>query len=62
MPFAAAWMDLEMMMLSKVSQKEKDKHPRLQGGMDWESGISRCNFIELVKMFILRKILGEKLE
>ena len=32
------------------------------GGMDWESGISRCNFIELVKMFILRKILGEKLE
>ena len=26
MPFAATWMDLEMIILSKVSQKEKDKH------------------------------------
>ena len=24
MPFAATWMDLEMIILSKVSQKEKD--------------------------------------
>ena len=29
--------------------------------MDWEFGISRCNFIELVKMFILCKILGKNL-
>ena len=26
MPFAATWMDLEIMILSKVSQKEKDKY------------------------------------
>ena len=26
MPFAATLMDLEIIMLSKVSQKEKDKH------------------------------------
>ena len=26
MPFAETWMDLEMAMLSKVSQTEKDKH------------------------------------
>ena len=26
MPFAATWMDLEMIILSKVSQKEKDKY------------------------------------
>ena len=26
MPFAAAWMDLEIIILSKVSQKEKDKY------------------------------------
>ena len=26
MPFAATWMDLEMIILSKVSQKEKNKH------------------------------------
>ena len=26
MPFAAAWMDLEIMILSEVSQTEKDKH------------------------------------
>ena len=26
MPFAATWMDLEITILSKVSQKEKDKY------------------------------------
>ena len=26
MPFAATWMDLEMITLSEISQKEKDKH------------------------------------
>ena len=26
MPFAATWMDLEMIILRKVSQKEKDKY------------------------------------
>ena len=27
MPFAATWMDLEMIILSKASQTEKDKYP-----------------------------------
>ena len=26
MPFAGTWMDLEIIILSEVSQKEKDKH------------------------------------
>ena len=26
MPFAATWMDLEIFILSEVSQKEKDKY------------------------------------
>ena len=26
MPFAATWMDLQIIILSEVSQKEKDKH------------------------------------
>ena len=26
MPFAAAWVELEILILSEVSQKEKDKH------------------------------------
>ena len=29
MPFAATWMELETLPLSKVSQKEKDKHPMI---------------------------------
>ena len=26
MPFAATWMELEILLLSELSQKEKDKH------------------------------------
>ena len=26
LPFATAWMDLEIIMLSEISQSEKDKH------------------------------------
>ena len=29
MPFAATWMDLEIILLSEVSQKEKDKYHML---------------------------------
>ena len=29
MPFAATWMDLEITILSEVSQKEKDKYHML---------------------------------
>ena len=29
MPFAATWMDLEIIILSEVSQKEKDKYYRI---------------------------------
>ena len=29
MPFAATWMDLEIIILSNVSQKEKDKYHML---------------------------------
>ena len=28
-PFAATWMDLEIIILSEVSQKEKDKYHRI---------------------------------
>ena len=30
MPFAATWMDLEIIILSEVSQKEKDKYHMIQ--------------------------------
>jgi len=29
MPFAASWMELETLILSEVSQKEKDKYHRI---------------------------------
>ena len=29
MPFAATWMDLEMIILSEVSQTEKDKYLKI---------------------------------
>ena len=33
MPFAATWIDLEIIILSKVSQKEKDKYHMLSLNM-----------------------------
>ena len=76
MPCAATWMELETLILSEVSQKEKDKYYMIslisgnetfhrketQGlgeqtcscqeggggsGMDWESGVNRCNLLPL---------------
>ena len=29
LPFAASWMDLEILILSEISQKEKDKYHTL---------------------------------
>ena len=29
MPFAATWMDLEIIILNEVSQREKDKYPTI---------------------------------
>ena len=29
MPFAATWMELETLILSEISQKEKDKYHRI---------------------------------
>ena len=29
MPFAATWMELEILILSEVIQKEKDKYPMI---------------------------------
>ena len=31
MPFAVTWMDLEIIILSEVSQKEKDKYHMIPG-------------------------------
>ena len=31
MPFVATWMDLEIIILSEVSQKEKDKYHMIPG-------------------------------
>ena len=31
MPFVATWMDLEILILSEVSQKEKDKYHMISG-------------------------------
>ena len=29
MPFAATWMNLEIIILNEVSQEEKDKYPKI---------------------------------
>ena len=36
MPYAATWMDLQIVILSEVSQTEKEKR---WGGINWEIGI-----------------------
>ena len=42
MPFAATWMQLEIIILSEVSQKEKDKYHMISApGASYQS--SRCN-------------------
>ena len=35
MPFAATWMELEIAILSEVSQKEKDKYHMIQQSHSW---------------------------
>ena len=37
MPFTATWMQLEIIKISEVSQKEKDKYDKISliCGMDW---------------------------
>ena len=35
MPFAATWMDLEIIILSEVSQMEKDKYHMILQSQSW---------------------------
>ena len=41
MPFAATWMDLEIIILSEGSQKEKDKYHMIITYM-WKIGRASC--------------------
>ena len=44
MPFVATWMDLEIFILSEVSQKEKDKYHMIS----LTCGILKCDTSELI--------------
>ena len=46
MPFAATWMDLEVIVLSDVSQKEKDKYHMI---------LLICGISKTLKMNLLTK-------
>ena len=48
MPFAATWMELETLILSEVSQKEKDKYHTM-------SLISRNKYTTQMNLFKKRK-------
>ena len=51
MPFAAAWMELETLILSEVSQKEKDKYHMI-------SHMAQMNLFTANKLMNLEKRLG----
>ena len=42
MPFAATWMDLEIITLSEVSQTEKDKYHMISPGNPKDKGASQA--------------------
>ena len=53
MPFAETWMDLETVIQTEVSQKEKDKYHiiSLICGIEKNSVCSGCNFLWMSKKY-----------
>ena len=44
MPFAATWMELEILILSEVSQKEKDKYHMISHMWNLKCGTNASNY------------------
>ena len=64
MPFAAAWMELETLILSEVSQKERDKYHMISLN-NWNLIIAQMNLstgkkiMDLQNRFVVAKGKGE---
>ena len=66
MPFAATWMDLEIIILSKVSQKEKDKYYlisliyRILNMRQMNISAERNRFTDIEKRHMVARGMGDE--
>ena len=65
MPFAATWMELEMVILREVSQTQKDEHHtvymwRLKKGYKWACLQNRSKATDVENKLMLTEAVGRR--
>ena len=66
MPFVATWMDLEIIILNKVSQKEKDKYYmisltyRILNMRQMNISAERNRFTDIEKRHVVARDMGDE--
>ena len=61
MPFTATWIELETLILSEVSQKEKDKYHMILHIWNLIHGTNEKKIMDLENRLVVAKVEGEEL-